>query len=106
MIATINCPDLKSWSTDGKEFQLIDVREVHEREICHIGGLHVPMGDIGQYISQIRNDIPVVVYCHHGQRSLYVCTILATQAGFTNLYNLEGGIDAWARMVDARVALY
>jgi rhodanese-related sulfurtransferase len=46
-----------------------------------------------------------VVICHHGTRSLQVVAFLQRQ-GFTNLHNLQGGIDAWSREIDPTVALY
>ena len=51
------------------------------------------------------DDLPIVVYCHHGIRSLHTAMYLA-DAGFENLFNLQGGIDAWALQVDGTMARY
>ncbi|HSQ10205.1 MAG TPA: rhodanese-like domain-containing protein, partial [Burkholderiaceae bacterium] len=48
---------------------------------------------------------PIVCVCHHGGRSMHVAMFLARQ-GFENVYNLTGGVDAWARQVDAAMPTY
>ena len=51
------------------------------------------------------DDLPIVVYCHHGIRSLHTAMYLE-DVGFENLYNLQGGIDAWAMQVDSKMMRY
>ena len=66
-----------------------------------------PLGQIPALIEQIADwkNEAVVVYCHHGIRSMHAINFL-TQAGFTNLANLTGGIDAWSREVDPHMPRY
>ncbi len=84
----------------GWEHQLIDVREPYEVEMCGIGGQHIPMGEILDRIDEIRRDIPVVVHCRAGNRSIAVVQALTDRHGFTNLLDLRGGVMAFNEQVD------
>jgi len=92
--------ELKAWKDSGKPFQLIDVREPYEAEICSLGGDLIPMGELVQRISEVRKDVTVVVHCRSGARSAAVINALASRYGYTNLVNLRGGILAFGREVD------
>lgn len=97
---------LQQWLEEGKEIQLLDVREQDEWEICHIeGSLHIPMNDVLKQLDKLNPTAPTVVICHHGVRSSIVAGKLSTK-GYTDLYNLTGGIDLWARQVDKEMARY
>lgn len=92
---------------DGKEdFQLIDVRETHELEICEIGGEHISMGEVMNNLDKISRDKKVIIHCRSGARSGAVVQALETQHGFNNLYNLKGGILAWANEIDPSITKY
>ena len=85
---------------------LLDVREPWEYEICHLEGSElIPMGHLHEHIEELDKEQETVVICHHGIRSLQVCYYLGS-AGFTNLINLSGGIDAWANEIDRDMATY
>ncbi|MCI4330675.1 MAG: sulfurtransferase [Thermoplasmata archaeon] len=87
-------------------YLLLDVREPEERELAYIEpSLHIPMAEIADRLGEIPRDRDVVVYCHHGSRSIAVVSYLESE-GFERLTNLTGGIDAWSRTVDDRVARY
>lgn len=91
----------------GDNIFLLDVRERPEYELCHLdGALLIPVGMIPNNRKRIPTDRPVVVYCHHGIRSANVVQYLYTQEGLTNLYNLDGGINAWARDIQPEMAVY
>lgn len=90
---------LKEMRDTGAAFQLIDVREPYEAEICSIGGTLIPMGMIVDRLNEIRKDIPVVVHCKSGGRSAAVIQALSTRYGFDNLINLTGGILAYSEQV-------
>ncbi|MCS6934955.1 MAG: rhodanese-like domain-containing protein [Chitinophagales bacterium] len=98
--------ELKQMMDTGEDFQLIDVREPHEYEICHLNGLLIPMGDIPDNIDKIARDKPVIIHCRSGARSGRVCQFLEENYGFTNLYNLQGGILAWADKIDNTLPKY
>lgn len=92
--------ELKAWLEGGKEVQIIDVREIHEVTVSNIGGVHIPMAFCLARKDEIRRDIPVVVHCRSGARAEAVISALTQKAAFDNLYNLKGGITAWAELVD------
>ena len=88
--------------------RLLDVREPEEFEIVALPDARlVPLGQIPARVEQIADwkNEPVVVYCHHGIRSMHAINFL-TQAGFMDLANLSGGIDAWSREVDPKLPRY
>ncbi|MGB7300418.1 MAG: rhodanese-like domain-containing protein [Burkholderiaceae bacterium] len=85
---------------------LLDVREPWETEIAMLpGSLCIPMGEVAQRIGDVPAQQAIVCICHHGVRSLHVARFLI-QNGFETVYNLQGGIDAWAREVDRLCATY
>lgn len=98
--------ELKSWTDSGKDFQLIDVREPYETDIATIGGENIPMAQAATAIDQIRTDVPVVFYCRSGARSATVIKHLESSGSYTNLYNLKGGILAYADQVDPSLSKY
>ena len=91
---------------DGETLHMLDVREPWEWQLARIeGAQHLPMGQIPAALDDLDKTRPTVIICHHGTRSLQVVAFLQRQ-GFTNLHNLQGGIDAWSREIDSAVALY
>ena len=97
---------LQEWLEEGRDFQLLDVREKEEWDICHIeGALHIPMRRVEAAMSGLPRQKPLAVICHHGMRSLTIAQLLL-QAGFTNVYNVSGGIHAWAMEIDEGMNMY
>lgn len=93
---------------DGAEsFTLLDVREPWECATAIIlGALQMPMGDVpGRAHQELDPDEAIVVYCHHGVRSLTVTNWLRQQ-GFEKAQSMRGGVDAWSRQIDGKVPLY
>jgi rhodanese-related sulfurtransferase len=85
---------------------LLDVREAHELSIASIPGtLDIPMGEIPGRLADLNTLLPIVVLCRSGARSLHVADFLAAN-GCDEVYNLRGGINAWAREVDPSVPCY
>ncbi len=85
---------------------LLDVREPDEREVARIEpSLHIPMNEVPARLAELPKDKRVIVYCHHGGRSLMVASYLEGQ-GYKELGNLDGGIDAWSRKVDPSIPRY
>jgi rhodanese-related sulfurtransferase len=101
----INVKELKTLQDNNADFQLIDVREDHELEICAIGGEHIPMGDVMDNLDKISKEKQVVVMCRSGARSGSICRALEAE-GFDNVYNLKGGILAWADEIDQSITKY
>ena len=96
----ITVKELKSMMDQGEDFQLIDVREPHEVDAANIGGQSIPMADALMAADQISRDKKVIIHCKSGGRSGAVVNHLENSAGFTNLYNLKGGMISWAAEID------
>ncbi len=79
-------------------FQLIDVRELHEYQEANLSGLNIPMGEVMDKVELISKDKQVIIHCRSGKRSAAIIQALETQHGFTNLYNLQGGILAYLEL--------
>lgn len=106
LIRSLSVECLHQWLQEGRELVLLDVRKDAERAVCSLpGSLHIPMNLIALRHNELPDGLPIVVYCHHGIRSLNVARFLE-QAGFEDLYNLSGGIDAWACRIDSGMARY
>lgn len=85
---------------------ILDVRENWETRLCALpDSTFIPMGQIPTRLADLDAEREIVVVCHHGVRSLQVAYYLANQ-GFNKLYNLQGGVDAWAREIDPAMHKY
>lgn len=104
----ISPKELQQWLQDGareKPFML-DVREPWEFEYCHLEDvLLLPMNQVPQQYGDLDKDADIVVICHHGVRSYQVARFLE-HYGFAKVYNLQGGMDGWARDVDPTMRKY
>jgi rhodanese-related sulfurtransferase len=78
-------------------FHLIDVRELSEHDEFNLGGMLIPLGEIMNRVDDIPNNVPVIVYCKMGIRSQIAIQRLEEKFGFTNLFNLQGGVERWKR---------
>lgn len=89
-----------------KGLTLLDVREPHEFAHCSIeGSINIPMNSIPARLNELDKDSEIVTICHHGMRSGAVAEFLVSR-GFTQILNLQGGIDAWSTHVDPDVPRY
>ena len=103
---TITVSELKQWQDSKKDFQLLDVREQWEYDLCRLDGATLaPLGTLQIKPPELDKEEPLVVYCHHGSRSKMGCMIL-TSLGFKNTFTLTGGIDAYATEVDPSIEKY
>lgn len=99
---------LEDWLQDGTRTKpvLLDVREQWEFDACHISGSkHMPMRAVPVRYAELNPNADIVVVCHHGARSFQVAMYLEHQ-GFGSVINLQGGVAAWARDVDAGMRQY
>ncbi len=101
----ITVTELKKLKDSKADFQLIDVREEHELEICEIGGTHIAMGEVMDNLDKISKDKQVVIHCRSGARSGAICQALEAN-GFNNVFNLKGGIIAWSSEIDPSITKY
>ena len=98
--------ELKRKMDASERFELIDVREAFEYEIARIDGAKlIPLGEIAERADELQREQPIVVHCHSGRRSAEAVRQLQ-QRGFANVYNLQGGIDAWSDQIDSSVPKY
>lgn len=105
-VKEVSVRELAEMQARQEDFQLVDVREDYEVGIASIGGELIPLGQVAERFNQIRSDKKVVVYCRSGKRSADAIDLLEKKYGFTNLYNLKGGILAWADQIDTSLAKY
>ena len=103
----ITAADVKRRLDAGEVLNLIDVREPDEYQLCRIDGANlIPMRQISQQLERLEEaTAPLIVFCHHGVRSLNVVAWLREQ-GFADCQSMAGGIDAWSREVDPGVPRY
>ncbi len=105
-IPEISAQELKEKLDTDPSVLLIDVREPSEYDIVHIEGAWlIPLNTLPDQINSIPGEQEIVVYCHHGQRSLYATDYLH-QNGFHDAKNLAGGIDQWAAEIDPTLPRY
>lgn len=108
MTTQIAVAELKSRLDAGKPTHLVDVRDPWERAIAALKDhQHIPLDELPERLGEIRAPAGalVVIYCHHGVRSLAAAEFL-TQQGMKEIVSLAGGIDAWANRIDPTVPVY
>jgi len=97
---------LAEWRRQGRRFRVLDVREPWEVAICALPETqNLPLGELGQRLQEVPCDLPVVVVCHHGGRSAHATRFLRAR-GLSQVVNLAGGIDQWARVVEPDMPVY
>lgn len=100
--------ELAAWLADDSRQPplLVDVREEAELAIVRLPkALHVPMPLLPLRMGELPDEQPLVLICHHGVRS-YQSALYLLNAGFEQVYSLQGGIDAWAELIDANLPRY
>ena len=108
MSASISPAELQTRLASANPPRLLDVREPEEHAFAALpGSTLIPLAELAARTDELApwQDEEIVVYCHHGVRSLHGISVLR-HFGFMRLVNLSGGIDAWSREVDATVPRY
>ena len=109
-------PDAQTpWDVDPAELQrrqqsdasftLLDVRQPHEYEICNLGGTLIPLDELADRVDEIDVGKEIIVHCKLGGRSAKAVQLLR-ERGFTRVFNLRGGIMAWADEIDPAMPKY
>jgi rhodanese-related sulfurtransferase len=104
----ISAPELAEWLADSSRPApvLLDVREPWELETAKLANIvAIPMRDIPSRSEELDDEAQIVCICHHGARSAQVGMFLESR-GFTQVFNLFGGIDAWSKQVDPTLPTY
>jgi len=94
---SITAQELLQKINEAEDIQLIDVREQWEHEAFNIGGILIPLGSLIENLDKVCTDKPVVFYCQKGIRSQIAIQRLQQRPGYTNLINLNGGMNAWQK---------
>ncbi len=106
MVRDISCGELASYLEGNAPFALLDVREDWELEICAINKAHhIPLSDLPQRVEELKPDVPLAIICHHGVRSRHAGMFLL-EHGFKEVFNVRGGIDAWALEIERDMSRY
>jgi adenylyltransferase/sulfurtransferase len=104
-VPEITVEELKQQLEVKPDLFILDVRETHEYQICHINGYLIPLGDLPKRVHELDPAKEMVVHCRSGVRSAKAVQFLQ-QAGFSKVKNLKGGILAWADRIDPKVPKY
>jgi len=102
----ISVQELKAWMDNEVDFQLVDVREAYEYDIANLQGELISLPAIVEEQGRISKDKKVVIHCRSGKRSAEAIRKLEASYPFDNLYNLRGGINAFAKEVDGTLIVY
>ncbi|RMH43755.1 MAG: Grx4 family monothiol glutaredoxin [Deltaproteobacteria bacterium] len=104
-VQPLSVAELKAKLDAGEPIQLLDVRTQRERDIAAIAGSRLLDDDVRREVEAMPKDTPLVLYCHHGVRSRQAAEYFLRQ-GFRTVYNVVGGIDAWAAHIDPSMRRY
>jgi adenylyltransferase/sulfurtransferase len=105
-VPSLSVLELKRKMDAGEPLTLVDVREAWEYDIAHIAGSKlIPLDELEERLVELSRDGVLVLQCHSGGRSEQA-TRLLQEAGFANVFNLEGGIEAWSKEIDSTVPRY
>jgi adenylyltransferase/sulfurtransferase len=105
VVPAISVEELKKKLDAKSDIFILDVREPHEYQICNLNGYLVPLNDLPKRVSELDSSREIVAHCKMGGRSAKAVQFLR-QAGFKKVYNLTGGITAWAEKVDPGMPKY
>ena len=104
-VPEITVNELKAKLDNDEDVNVLDVREPHEYEVANIGVKLIPLGELPQRLAELDQDEYFVVHCKTGGRSAKAVKLLQ-DAGFHNVYNVKGGINAWSEEIDPSVPKY
>ena len=92
--------------SSNNDFQLIDIRDEYEFDICCIGGEKINMYSIPDSLDKLSREKKIIIYCRTGSRSATIVSLLEKNFSFKNVYNLDGGIMKWRQDVDPSIKEY
>jgi len=92
--------------SSNNDFQLIDIRDEYEFDICCIGGEKINMYSITDSLDKLSREKKIIIYCRTGSRSATIVSLLEKNFSFKNVYNLDGGIMKWRQDIDPSIKEY
>jgi adenylyltransferase/sulfurtransferase len=104
-LPAISVEELKKKLDAKADVFILDVREPHEYKICNLNGYLIPLGDLQKRVSELDPNREIVAHCKMGGRSAKAVDLLR-RSGFKKVYNLTGGILAWADRIDPKMPKY
>ena len=104
-VKQISVLELKELIANDAASELVDVRTEAERAIATIEGFRLLDQAYHDDLMKCEQNAAIIFQCHHGIRSQHAAEYFRQQ-GFRNLYNVQGGIDAWSQLVDSTVPRY
>jgi molybdopterin/thiamine biosynthesis adenylyltransferase/rhodanese-related sulfurtransferase/molybdopterin converting factor small subunit len=105
-VPEVDVHELKRWLDEGRPVRILDVREPGEWEIVHLDGARlIPLGELPERLHELDSAETYVVHCRTGGRSARAVALLR-EAGFRRVWNLRGGIRAWATEIDPSLPVY
>ena len=104
-IPSISVEELKKKMDAKADIFILDVREPHEYQICNLSGYLIPVGDLPKRVNELDSSREIIAHCKLGGRSAKAVNFLR-RSGFKKVYNLTGGITAWAEKVDTKMPKY
>ena len=104
-VPSISVEDLKKKMDAKADIFILDVREPHEYQICNLKGYLIPVGDLPKRVSELDSSREIIAHCKMGARSAKAVNFLR-RSGFKKVYNLTGGITAWAEKIDPKMPKY
>ncbi|TNF00412.1 MAG: rhodanese-like domain-containing protein [Bacteroidetes bacterium] len=91
---------------DNGSATLLDVREPYEFDICSIGGIQIPMGDVAGRVKDLNKADMFIVMCRSGKRAEALANLMESDYNFSNMAVLSGGLEAWIAEVDPNLESY
>ena len=101
----ISVHELEALRNANADVVVLDVRNQDEYNVCNLKGLLIPFNELSERLHELNPDAHIVVHCHAGGRSRRATEFLLQQ-GFKKVFNLRGGITAWANEIDPTMAKY
>lgn len=97
--------ELQALRNEKADFMVLDVRKPEEYALCNLGGHLIPIDELPNRLNELNPDQMIIVHCHAGGRSRRATKYLLEQ-GFKKVFNLRGGITAWANEIDPKMPKY
>jgi adenylyltransferase/sulfurtransferase len=104
-VPAISVEELKKKIDAKADIFILDVREPHEYQICNLNGYLIPVGDLPKRVNELDSSREIIAHCKMGGRSAKAVNFLR-RSGFKKVYNLTGGITAWAEKVNPKMPKY
>ena len=104
-VPSITVEELKRKLDAKADIFVLDVREPHEYQICNLKGYLIPVGDLPKRVNELDSSREIIAHCKMGGRSAKAVNFLR-RSGFKKVYNLTGGINAWAEKIDPGMPKY